>query len=122
MKKFLPFDEVGAAHDIGGLLGSLHLSKVRSALLWQLLRRFEIHAWFDEDNNKGNPRLVLATFWDMNHVASMPLTELLEDIVVYDNDIGLEKEIVALTELKNLIEQAIAARQQQQQSIETDKS
>jgi hypothetical protein len=114
MKKFFPFDDVGAAHDIGELLESLDLSKVRSALLWQLLRRFEIQAWFDEDDNGRNPRLAIATFWDMNHVASMPLAELLDQIVTFDNAIGLEKEITALAELKNLIEQAIASRQQQQ--------
>jgi hypothetical protein len=115
-KKFFPFDDVNAIHDIGELLESLDLSKARSALLWQLLRRFEIQLWFMEDTGGRFPRIEIATFWDMNHVASMPLIELLEHLVTFDNDLGREKEIAALSKLKSVIEQAIASRQQRPQN------
>lgn len=116
MKEFFPFEETydGADEGIDIFLETLDFSKVQRALLWQLLRRFEINAWFDLDEDGGDPRLAIATFWDRNHVASIPLTVLLEHIVTFDNDIGLEEEIAALTKLKTLIQQAIASRQQQQ--------
>jgi hypothetical protein len=121
MKIFLPFEDVEAVDDIGGLLESLDLSKARSALLWQLLRRFEIQVWFGDGKDGGNPRLEIVTFWDMNHVASMPLTTLLEHVVAFrsnDQEIGREEEIVALSELKTLIDKAIASRLQQNEAAE----
>jgi hypothetical protein len=118
---FLPFEDVEAAKDIGELLESLDLSKARSALLWQLLRRFEIQVWFGDGKDGDNPRLEIVTFWDMNHVASMPLTTLLEHVVAFRSDaqeIGGEEEIVALSELKTLIDKAIASRLQQNEAAE----
>lgn len=120
MKGFYPFEASlrVSANDFQDLIDSLDLDKARLALLWQLLRRFEIAAWFcddvDDDDNGTGPRIEIATFWDLNHVASVHLTTLLEHIVTFDNDIGLDEEIVALTKLKDLIEKAIASRQQQQ--------
>lgn len=115
MRNFYPFDRIYETdnEEIDGLLKLLDLSKARLALLWELLRRFEINVWFDDDD-KSDPHLTVNTFWNMNHVGSMPLIELLEHIVFFDEnhqDIGRDAEIVALTKLKSLVEQAIASRQ-----------
>jgi hypothetical protein len=122
MKGFYPFEASlrSSANDFQDLIDSLDLDKARLSLLWQLLRRFEIAVWFNDDDDDGNgidPGIEIATFWDHNHVASVQLTELLEHIVTFDNDIGLDKEIVALTKFKDLIEKAIASRQQQQPEV-----
>jgi hypothetical protein len=115
MKTFFPFEDVEPT-DID-VLELLNLSKVRAALLWQLLRRLELRVWFNDYAEEGHPVIELQTYWDMNHVASMPLTELLEHLVAFHSDapdIGRDEEIAALTDLKTLIEKAIASRQQMQ--------
>jgi hypothetical protein len=114
--RFYPFEwHLHSDFDIDEAGALLDIDRVRKELLHYMLRNLEIQIWFDDGkDNCSEPFLELNVFWLEKYVSGVDISELMGNALSGDGtDIGPEKEIAALTALRDRLNTSIDKRLQQ---------